>query len=156
MKGYTFNKEGELVPVTVKIVWGSPASGKTTYVKEHMAPGDMVVDLDYIKQSISLADKTDASDNLLNVAMALRDKLYEMIRDRDVEGANVWVVAGLPKEEEREQLRRYLKADEMVHMDATYDECITRAMNDEERRDKEKQVRIIDKWFDLFYDELNK
>ena len=154
MKGYRFNNTGDMVPIEVTIVWGSPASGKTTYVRKQMEQGDLVVDLDLIKQSISMANKTDAGDNLLEVAMKLRDHLYDQIRNREVEGGNVWVIAGLPKKEEREKLRCYLKADKLIHIQATYDECISRANGDKERLDKEKQKRIIDKWFDQFYEEL--
>ena len=41
----------------VILVWGPPASGKTTYVKKHMADGDMVIDLDAIKHAISFRDR---------------------------------------------------------------------------------------------------
>ena len=34
------------------VVCGPPASGKTTYVKQHMIPGDIVVDLDAIIDAI--------------------------------------------------------------------------------------------------------
>jgi len=77
MKGYKFDKNGSLVPVDVYIVWGSPASGKTTYVKKHMEGGDLVVDLDLIKQSISMKEKTTAGDNLLNVALSVREHCNE-------------------------------------------------------------------------------
>ena len=36
----------------VYIVWGSPASGKTAYVKEHIQYKDMIIDLDMIRESI--------------------------------------------------------------------------------------------------------
>lgn len=37
----------------VILVCGPPASGKTTFVRNHMVPGDIVVDLDAIMQAIS-------------------------------------------------------------------------------------------------------
>lgn len=132
----------------VVIVWGCPGSGKTTYVKKHMKPGDMVVDLDYIKQSISMTGKTEARDNYLNVALSIREHLYELIEYRElINSPTVWIVAGLPNKDDREYLFNRLLADRMIHIKATKRECIQRAMNDKERKDKEIQLMIIDKWF---------
>ena len=118
-----------------------------------MQEGDMVIDLDYIKQSISLRDKTDADDNLLPIAIGIRDYLYDKVRDRDIE-SNVWIVVGMPRREDRARLKDYIKVDDVIYIDATYKQCIDRAMNDIERKDKDIQKKIIDKWFEIFYEEL--
>ena len=70
MKGYKFNDEGEIIKSKITLVWGSPASGKTTYVKNNMKLGDMIIDLDYIKQSISI--------NIVGFydSMLFEDRLY--------------------------------------------------------------------------------
>ena len=151
MMGCKFDDEGNVIPIGLTIVWGAPASGKTTYVKKQMKQGDLVVDLDLIKQAISMADKTDAGDNLLPVAMKIRDQLYEIIAKRQVECDHIWVIAGLPQKEERDSLYRKLKATNIKQCFANKQECIDRAMKDQERADKQKQMKIITKWFDLFY-----
>jgi len=53
--GFMFDEGGNVIPKPIKvyIVYGSPASGKTTYVRDHMSDGDMVVDLDMIGQALS-------------------------------------------------------------------------------------------------------
>jgi predicted kinase len=150
MQGLRFDEFGNVVKQNVYIVWGSPASGKTTYVRNHMQPGDLVVDLDLLKQSISMSYKTATTDNLLSVAIALRDTLYNLIAERRVQCDNVWVVAGLPKKEQREALRIRLNG-ELVYIEATKQQCIERAMNDEERKDKQKQLQIIEKFFRQFH-----
>lgn len=150
MRGYKFNAYGELVTSNVYIVWGCPASGKTTYVKEHMVDGDMVVDLDNIKQSISMASKTEASDELLDTALSIREYLYKLIEDRDFKCNDVWVVAGLPTKDERIQLQERLDAD-LIQIRATYEECIQRAMKDVDRVDKKVQEMVIDRWHRLYY-----
>ena len=131
----------------VFIVWGSPGSGKTTYVREHMEWGDLIVDLDLIKQSISMEDKTNASFTLLGTALSIREHLYDLIGRREVTALNAWVVAGLPKREGRIALKERLNADELIHIEATKEECIERAMKDDERTNKDLQMQIIDKWF---------
>jgi len=146
-RGYKFNEQGEMIPIDVYIVWGSPGSGKTTYVKEHMQEGDLVVDLDYIKQSISLSNRTECKDNLLDTAIKIRELLYDLIGKREVDTDNMWVIAGLPTMEEREQLVHRIKATEVVFIETTEKKCINRAMNDRDRKDKDTQIEVINKWF---------
>jgi dephospho-CoA kinase len=148
MGGYRFDEYGNAIPSNIYIVWGSPASGKTTYVRKHMDKGDLVVDLDLIKQSISLSNKTGAPDNLLLIAIKIRDMLYGMISRREFDCINVWVIAGLPKKKQREELRLLLKTDKCIYIEASKERCILQAMADDERLDKEMQRRIIDRWFD--------
>ena len=150
MNKYKFDKEGNMVPIDVIIVWGSPASGKTTYVKDNMEDGDLVIDLDYIKQSISLSAKTECNDNLLDIAIGIRELLYDRVADREVDADNVWIVAGLPTAEERELLSVRVKATKLIHIDTDEKECIRRAMADKDRMDKDMQARIIEKWFRQF------
>ena len=147
--GCYFNDEGELIQMQVHIVHGSPASGKTTYVRQHMQPGDLVVDLDAIKQAISLQPGREAPDNLLSVAIGVRDYLYQLIEERAVDCCNVWVIASLPHKQEREELAQRLDAL-LIHCPAGYHECIERAGNDSDRRDKLFQRALIDKYFEQY------
>lgn len=144
--GCYFNDEGELVSQEVYIVYGAPASGKTTYVKQHMQDGDLVVDLDYIKYALTFRGKGELGDNLMPIAFDVRDMLYEKIEARDVDAKNIWIIASLPRKEERHRLATRLNA-KLIHCHATVHECIDRAMNDIERVDKELQIKIIDKYF---------
>ena len=135
----------------VVVVWGSPGSGKTTYVKQHMHAGDMVVDLDYIKQAISLQGKTASISNLMPVALDIREHIYDLISKRDIiQTETVWVVAGLPKYDDREYTRRRLRPNDMVHISSSLERCIEQAMNDTDRHYKDLQVKIIRKWHEDF------
>ena len=147
--GIYFDENGMPKSLKVYIVYGAPGAGKTTYVQEHRAVGDLIVDLDLIKQAISMAGKTAATDNLLDVALGIRDYMYSRIESRQIDTKNVWVIAALPKSREREQLAKRLRA-ELIFIDTSYDNCIKRAMNDHERENKTLQKEIIDKWFDTF------
>ena len=150
MQGNKFDAEGNIIQSHVYIIWGSPASGKTTYVKQNMMQGDLIVDLDLIKQSISMSNKTETHDQLLNIALDIRELLYKKITDRNFQSQNVWVIASLPKAEERKQLQHRLKA-ELVFIDTAKAECINRATKDQERNDKDIQMQIISKWFNSYY-----
>lgn len=135
----------------VVVVWGSPASGKTSYVKQHMKQDDMVVDLDNIKQAISLQGKSASMSNLMPVALNIRAHIYDLIANRKViEADTVWVVAGLPKQSDRDYIKAKLRPNEMKHIDSDIEACIAHAMEDRERIDKETQLKIIYKWFEEY------
>lgn len=135
----------------VVVVWGSPGAGKTTYVKQNMQPGDMVVDLDNIKQAISLQGKKAVISNLMPVALNIRSHIYDLIADRQTINADtVWVVAGLPKQADRDYIKAKLRPNEMKHIDSDRDTCIAHALEDRERIDKEIQLKIIYKWFEEY------
>ena len=146
MRGYKFDAEGNMVPADVYVVWGAPASGKTTYVRNHMKPGDLVVDLDLIKQAISMQGRDEVDGSLLNIAIQVRDMLYSLVANRKV-NSDVWVVACLPKDEQRDKLGELLKTSKFIYINATKEECIQRALSDSERTDKELQLEIIETWF---------
>ena len=61
----------------VYLVCGAPASGKTTYVKQHKEPGDFVLDLDVLRQALGAPVKI--SDCFQPQVMAIRDLLYQHI-----------------------------------------------------------------------------
>ena len=150
MNGYKFNDSGEIVPVVVNIVWGSPASGKSTYVKNNMKPQDILVDLDLIKRAISSQTRPIDMDNVTSISISIRDHLYSKISNREVCDGDVWVIACLPKTEERDTLKAKLKADNLIHIKATEQECYDRVMKDKERTDKEREKKLIYKWFKQF------
>src|SRR5690554_3560909 len=129
----------------VIIVWGAPGSGKTTYVKKNMKYGDMVIDLDFIKQAISFQEKTEAPDSLLDVALKVRELLYSIVAGRQIPECTVWVVAGLPSYKERKELKNRLQANELIFMKASREQCIRRVLADDTRKDKELQRKIVAK-----------
>ena len=129
----------------VYIVWGAPASGKTTYVKQHKGAWDLVVDLDYLKRALMLDG--DPMPDTLPWAQAMRDTLYQAIADRRYYFDQAWVIAGLPKLAERRQLRQRLDA-ELIHIDTDIDTCLAHAKYDDSRKDKLAQEKIIKKYFE--------
>ena len=119
----------------VIVVCGPPASGKTTYVRNNMVPGDMVVDLDAIMQAISFQEqRTNATKDLLPVALELRKYLYRIIDEHRVHAFRCWIIECLPKQEDRDDLQERFCA-EVVEMQASYRECIDHAMRDPQRKD---------------------
>lgn len=147
--GYYFDDDGNIKQLKTYIVWGSPASGKTTYVREHMQVGDLVVDLDLIKQAISMCNKSNTPDNLLPVATGVRDYIYSLIESSEVDCKNKWVIASLPSKKERLELAERLNAN-LIYIDAAYHECLKRVDEDTEREDKVFWKYLVDKWWEQY------
>ena len=129
----------------VFIVYGSPLAGKGTYVRENMEPGDLVVDLDAIRSGISLQPLYTPAPPLQKTAFAVRDFLYEQIRIRAGEWQTAWVIAGLPRKNERERLAARLGAS-LVLVEATAEECHKRLYAADDGRYPEWD-KFIDQWF---------
>ena len=146
--GTYFDDNGELQQCKRYIVWGSPGAGKTTYVKQHKQPGDMIIDLDLIKQAISMEDKTEAPDNLLLTALSIREHIYRLITEQKIDAKNIWIIGALPKRDERNQLAKRLKA-ELIYINSNIQTCIEHVMNDNERKNKTFQREIIIKFFEV-------
>lgn len=137
-KGYIKRKQ-------VFIVYGSPLAGKTSYVRQNKEPGDLVVDLDALRSAVTLSPLYVDHDQLKRTVFSLRDFLYDQIRIRAGDWETAWVIAGLPRKDERERLAARLGAS-LVLIEATKEECHARlAMADDVRH--YEWGPFIDQWW---------
>lgn len=142
-----FDDNGEYQETRVYVVHGCIGAGKTTYVREHMQKGDLVVDLDYIKQALSIAQhRDDVGDNYIQIALSVKEYLLQQIEKRNYDSKNVFVIGILPNKKERQQLIKRLKAQE-IHINKSRNECVENIMYDDSRKDKDKYVKWIDNYF---------
>lgn len=133
----------------VFIVYGSPLSGKSTYVRENMEPGDLVVDLDAIRAAISFQPIYESPAPLIKTSFAVRDFLYDQIRIRSGQWQTAWIIAGLPRKDDRERLAARLGAS-LILMESTKEECHKRLMSADDGRDVIAWSGYIDSWFKDF------
>lgn len=145
--GLEWDSEGNMVEKkNVYIVWGSPASGKTTYVKEHKGKYDIVVDTDYLMAALGMSSTEDKNIDAFFIALDIRNMLYDLIADRKYNFDAVWIVTMLPEREKRMRLQQRLRA-EPIHIDTDMEECLLRAKADTSRPDKQTQSKIIRDYF---------
>ena len=133
----------------VYLVYGPPCSGKSSFVREHMQPGDLVVDLDALSQAISYQQMHDKPEQLKYNAFALQALLIDQIKTRYGKFANAWIIGGYPDKYKREQIARDTGA-EIIFIDVPREECLARlAACEGYRRDhQEEWVQYIDRWFE--------
>lgn len=133
----------------VYLVYGSPLSGKTTWVNDVKRNGDLVVDVDNIWQCVSGCDRYVKDGRLNSVVFGVRDTLLDMVRHRCGKWLTAYVIGGYPLISERERLCRSLGAEE-IFIDTTREECERRLLNldsDVDCRKKEEWMKYISDWW---------
>ena len=129
----------------VFIVYGPPLSGKTTYVRQNAEPGDLIIDMDALYTAVSFEDLYTRPPELNRIVFGMRDWLYDQVRIRNGNWITAWIIAGLPRKGEREQLAARLGAS-CVLIECDKEECHKRLLNAEDGRFPQ-WGEYIDKWF---------
>lgn len=118
----------------VYLVYGSPCSGKTTYVESVATRNDIVVDLDKIHRSICICGIYDKPDATKRIAFNIKDYLLDEIRTATPrrKWQDAYIIGGYPDRYDRDEFVKAYNA-ELVHIATSKDECIKRAYQDIKR-----------------------
>lgn len=104
------------------VICGAPCSGKTTYVKQHAKPGELVIDADKIAEAIGSGVSHQATGVCLSAALEARRALIEYARASTTEA---WVIHTKPS---ASQLAEYRKdGADVVLLDPGIEVCKRRA-----------------------------
>lgn len=133
----------------VYLVYGSPLSGKSTFVRDSMNDGDLVLDMDNIWQCISGCERYVKPNRLRSCAFSIRDHILDMIRMRQGKWMNAWIIGGYPLISERERLGKSLGARE-IFIDTSKKECLDRLVACEDGRNFEEWEKYICDWWEKF------
>lgn len=129
----------------VYIVWGSPLSGKSSYVERVAKYGDLILDIDKLWQAVSGRAMYEKPNRLKDNVFALRDQMLTMIQQRRGYWQTAYIVGGYALPSERERLAERLGA-ECVHIDTTQEECLARLALCKDRKQSEWEKYITDWW----------
>jgi hypothetical protein len=144
------HKRFSVVEHSIYIVYGAPLSVKSSYVKQNMQRGDLVIDMDLIFKALSMQSVYDKPNNLLSNVFAVRNLLIDNIKTRYGKWFDCYIIGGYPIKFEREKLASELNA-ELIFCDATKEECISRLYNDSDRLlYREQWSSYINKWFEQY------
>ena len=122
-------QERSMAPVT--LVCGPPGSGKTTYVREHARPGDLIVDVDALWSAVSGLDWYDKPDALLPFVLAAREALIRRLAQAN-SIRHAWVITAGASSYDRDQYARRIGAHVVV-LEVDADECLRRIATDARR-----------------------
>lgn len=130
----------------VFLVYGSPLSGKTSYVESVHDEGDLIIDMDNIWECVSGCDRYIKPKRLNAVVFGVRDKLLEMVKYRVGKWNNAYIIGGYPLIGERERLCKELGARE-IFIDTSKEECLARLEMSEDLRNKDEWKDFIESWW---------
>lgn len=134
----------------VYIVFGAPLSGKTSFVRENMHRGDLVVDMDRLYGAVSMLPVYDKPNNLFGNVIGIHNLLIDNIKTRCGKWNDSWVIGGYADRYKREKLAEDLGA-ELIFCNVSKEECLRRLEKDEDRRYRKDEWKMyIEKWFDTY------
>jgi predicted kinase len=124
------------------LVCGPPGSGKTTYVRERLNRGDLIVDLDDIWSAFTGQQKGDHPDGLLPYICEARDAVLKKWGQN--RRTDIWFIHSAASRRKRRAVRRMFGADVVV-LETTPNECVRRAT--EQGRDPVKTFKWATAWW---------
>lgn len=117
-------RRGEQPPIV--LVCGPPGSGKSTYARESMLPGDLVVDLDRLWDAVTGLDPYDRPTGLLSAVLSAQDAMLAALRRGEVDTRAAWLVACAATKAERSHLLAGFTDAHVVILDVSAAECLRR------------------------------
>lgn len=134
----------------VYYIYGSPLAGKSTFVKENMQRGDLVLDIDRLWVALSGLDEYEKPNELKSIVFNARQSILDSIKMRCGSWQTAWVIEGGALIGDRMRRIEALGAEPIL-IDTPKEECLKRLYNDESRRYViEEWERYINKWFDEY------
>lgn len=133
------HQRGQAKKRKVYLIYGSPKSGKSTFVNENAEPDDLILDIERLWEAVCNGKKPDS---LKGNVFGLRDAIIDQIRTRKGFWGTAFIIGGYPLKSDRERLKNLLNAEE-IFIDTPKDECLGRCESDEERR-------YVEKWWESY------
>lgn len=96
---------------TITLVWGPPLAGKSTYVAEHAAPGDLIVDYDLIGRALAPDTGRDVREGLHPAIAAARNAVLDQVRRNQTGAPAVWIVSTNPRAKQLFPFHREVRLD---------------------------------------------
>ena len=129
----------------LKIVYGAPCSGKSTFVRNNIGENDIVYDYDEITRAITYgAQHLSKRDLTHQYVLDFRLAMIRRFRsEQQIE--NAWVISSFLTD----SFKSFI-ADldpEYIQMETSQEECLSRLETDEMRPDKEDWREKINEWF---------
>jgi hypothetical protein len=138
-------------PRGIYLVYGPPLAGKSSYVREHMSAGDLVVDMDSLYEAISHLPRYDKPDKLMPNVIEVHKLLLDHIKTRHGTWRSAWIIGGYADKHRREMVIKDTGA-EPVLIEASKEACLMRLkhLSDGRHKQKTEWESYINKWFDTY------
>lgn len=123
------------------IVCGPPCAGKSTFVRDHSASGDLIWDYDLIHQALSGQDDHDHLSEIRPFVIAAREAIFNQLEAHQSQRA--WIITSSSKQSEIQSLSDRFGA-EIIYLEISQEEAHLRA-----RADQRPEIwhDYIENWF---------
>lgn len=134
----------------VYLITGASCSGKTTFVRERIQEGDIVLDIDDLWQMVSGQPRYTKPNSLKPVVFNLRNEIKAQIAKGVGTWRNAFVIESLPLATDRKwEVERYKAHNvELITMEASREECLNRLMLNPNGRNIKDYTQYINDYFD--------
>ena len=133
----------------IYLVYGSPLSGKSTYVKERAGIHDLIIDVDKIYGCISNNPPYMKSGRLYECMDAAKSALLDCIKYKRGKWINAFIIGGYPFKGERERICTEYGAEE-IYIDCDKDTALSRLASVQDGRDVKEWTKYINTWYDRY------
>lgn len=134
----------------VYIITGPSCSGKTTFVRERIQEGDIVLDIDDLWEMVSGQPRYIKPNALKPIIFNLRNEIKDQIAKGVGTWRNAYIIESLPLATDRKrEVERYKAHNvELITMEATKEECLNRLMLNPSGRNIKDYERYIINYFE--------
>ena len=130
----------------VYLIYGSPLSGKTTYVKKHAQKGDLIIDIDNIWECLSRCKRYEKPRELSGVVLHIYNELIKIVKERKGIWGSAYVIFTEPSIKYIEQKAKELDAT-IIHIDTDKETCLDRLYKKGDGRNISTWKRYIEDYF---------
>lgn len=130
--------------MTIHIVTGPPAAGKTTYIREHRTPGDVTIDYDEIANTFAGLEPANHDHDLhiKKITKAARQAAIDTAIDNHDGTHDLWIIHSTPS---TARLNKYKAAGaEIITIDPGKDTVLARC----KRERPEHMIKVASAWYD--------
>lgn len=111
----------------IKIISGSPCSGKNTYIQRNKEENDLVWDFDKIHNALTDSGSHQHIEKVRKYIFSMRENFYEDLKTET--DLRVWIINSSPLKNVRDYFVNELKA-EIIFLQRSQDDCLEVAKNE--------------------------
>lgn len=126
----------------MRVVVGPPGAGKSTYVRQAMKYGEMVVDVDELFRALTMRPMWEKPPQLISAVLTVRDYLIDSFEP-------AWVISSNATRDYREKMREAYGA-EVIVLETPAAVCLERIAADGRPDAGNMWEELVTRWWEAY------